>query len=179
MFKIGDLICTNNKKLVGVIVDIHQRTAVIEVMWNYPKFATGCKTYTTTFNNIQPLQKGTGVKLKLKTGNTLNLKYSNYDSERKILYGQNNEVLLLCNDDELEFNLKDEDVTTNDAVNHPSHYTQGKIEVIDYIEDKKLGYHLGNVVKYVSRAGHKNNALEDLKKARWYLDRMIKNMEEN
>ncbi len=64
---------------------------------------------------------------------------------------------------------------TNDAVNHPSHYTDGKIEVIDYIEDKKLGYHLGNAVKYISRAGKKDpsKTVEDLRKAIWYLQREI------
>lgn len=61
----------------------------------------------------------------------------------------------------------------HDAVNHPSHYTRGKIEVIDFIEDQQLPYHLGNVVKYVARAGYKGDKLEDLKKARWYLDRYI------
>ena len=61
----------------------------------------------------------------------------------------------------------------HDAVNHPSHYTRGKIEVIDFIEDQQLPYHLGNVIKYVARAGYKGNKLEDLKKARWYLDRYI------
>ena len=63
----------------------------------------------------------------------------------------------------------------NNAVSHPAHYTDGKIEVIDFIEDKKLGYHLGNVVKYVARAGKKdpNKLIEDLQKARWYLDRHI------
>jgi len=62
---------------------------------------------------------------------------------------------------------------TPDIINHPPHYTYGRIETIDYIEDKQLPYHLGNVVKYVSRAGHKGDALEDLKKAKWYLDRYI------
>lgn len=60
-----------------------------------------------------------------------------------------------------------------DVINHPSHYTRGKIEVIDFIEDQQLPYHLGNVIKYVARAGHKGDKLEDLKKARWYLDRYI------
>jgi hypothetical protein len=71
-------------------------------------------------------------------------------------------------------------LTKVDNVNHPSHYTDGNIEVIDYIEDKKLNYHLGNVVKYVSRAGKKDasKTLEDLKKARWYLDRYITKLEE-
>ena len=69
----------------------------------------------------------------------------------------------------------------DDVINHPSHYTAGKIEVIDFIEDKGFGFNLGNVVKYVSRCGKKKSAgksldakaLEDLKKARFYLDREI------
>ena len=63
----------------------------------------------------------------------------------------------------------------SDVVNHPAHYTDGKIEVIDYIEDKKLGYHLGNAVKYISRAGKKDpeKEIEDLEKAVWYIQRQI------
>ena len=69
----------------------------------------------------------------------------------------------------------------SDMINHPQHYTLGKIEVIDFIEDKGLNFNLGNVVKYVARAGHKKSsgksmeakALEDLKKAQWYLNREI------
>lgn len=60
-----------------------------------------------------------------------------------------------------------------DVINHPSHYTRGKIEVIDFIEDQHLPYHLGNVIKYIARAGYKGDKFEDLKKARWYLDRYI------
>lgn len=66
----------------------------------------------------------------------------------------------------------------NDPVNHPSHYTDGKIEVIDFIEDKKLCFHLGNTVKYISRAGKKNpdKTIEDLEKAKWYLERKINHL---
>jgi hypothetical protein len=63
-------------------------------------------------------------------------------------------------------------------VNHPKHYTAGEFEVIDVIEDQKLCYHLGNVVKYVSRADHKGRKLEDLEKAQWYLMREIANIKE-
>lgn len=63
--------------------------------------------------------------------------------------------------------------SNNDAVEHPRHYTFGGIEVIDAIEAWELGFHLGNVVKYVARAPHKGCYLEDLRKARWYLDRQI------
>jgi hypothetical protein len=66
-----------------------------------------------------------------------------------------------------------------DPVNNPDHYTDGGIETIDYIEAKGLGYHLGNAVKYISRAGKKgtNQGLEDLRKAQWYLARAIEKNE--
>lgn len=60
-----------------------------------------------------------------------------------------------------------------DNVNHPMHYNKGKIEVIDYIEDKKLNFNLGNAVKYISRCNHKGRKVEDIKKAIWYLEREI------
>lgn len=61
----------------------------------------------------------------------------------------------------------------SNVIDHPSHYNRGKIEVIDFIEDQGLSFHLGNVIKYVARAGSKGDKIEDLKKARWYLDRYI------
>ena len=64
-------------------------------------------------------------------------------------------------------------IAQHDAVNHPAHYTAGGIETIDFIEAKGLGYHLGNVVKYITRADHKGDRLENLKKAQWYLNREI------
>ena len=67
-----------------------------------------------------------------------------------------------------------------DNVNHPSHYTDGKIEVIDFIEDKKLNYHRGNAIKYIARAGKKNpeKEIEDLMKAVWYLQREVQRLTE-
>ena len=67
----------------------------------------------------------------------------------------------------------------NDPIN-PAHYRDGKIEVIDFIEDKRLGFHLGNAVKYIARAGKKDptKEVEDLKKADWYIKRRIKKLEE-
>jgi hypothetical protein len=64
-----------------------------------------------------------------------------------------------------------------DKVNHPSHYKVGGIETIDFIEAKQLDYHLGNVVKYISRADYKDEKLENLKKAQWYLNRAVANLE--
>lgn len=70
---------------------------------------------------------------------------------------------------------------TNDPVNHPNHYTQGGIETINFII-KSLGkegaadYCLGNVIKYVSRAKFKENELQDIKKAQWYLNKAVELM---
>lgn len=67
-----------------------------------------------------------------------------------------------------------------DDVNKPAHYNDGRIEVIDYIEDKKLGFCLGNAIKYISRAGKKDptKEIEDLQKAKWYIERRIKELTE-
>lgn len=63
----------------------------------------------------------------------------------------------------------------SEAVNHPQHYggSDNAYEAIKVIEAWQLGFCLGNVIKYVSRAGKKGNRLEDLKKAQWYLNREI------
>ncbi len=61
----------------------------------------------------------------------------------------------------------------DDPVNHPFHYTHSEIECWDVIEDWNLPYHLGNVLKYICRAGHKSDAKEDLLKAKAYLDRYL------
>ena len=67
---------------------------------------------------------------------------------------------------------------THDPINNPSHYAEGrKFEPIEVIEDWKLNYRMGNVLKYVSRAGRKQDAIEDLKKAVWYLQREIEVLE--
>lgn len=71
------------------------------------------------------------------------------------------------------------------AVDHPPHYTAGKVEVIDYIEQVASIYDsseaplIGNVIKYVSRAPLKGKKLEDLKKAQWYLNRLVAKLENN
>lgn len=80
-----------------------------------------------------------------------------------------------------ENEIKEVNKQTYDDVNNPYHYTNSKIEVIDYIEDKKLGFCLGNAIKYISRAGKKysngktveEKEVEDLKKAIWYINRRI------
>jgi hypothetical protein len=65
-----------------------------------------------------------------------------------------------------------------DMVNSPKHYTFGSIEVITVIDDWELRFYEGQVIKYIARAKHKGMELEDLKKAQWYLNRRIEQLEE-
>lgn len=65
-----------------------------------------------------------------------------------------------------------------EAVNHPAHYNTGKYEVIDVIEDWQLGFNAGNAVKYLARAEHKGNPVEDLEKAAWYVRREIERLKQ-
>lgn len=73
--------------------------------------------------------------------------------------------------------------TLDDKVNHPSHYTYGDIEIIDFIEQvtkdykPELAFAIGNAIKYISRANRKNGK-EDLDKARWYLNRAFEKWED-
>ena len=70
------------------------------------------------------------------------------------------------------------EIERREAVDHPDYYKRGGIEAIDAIEAWELGFHLGNVVKYIARAGRKTkDGLQDLKKAEWYLSREIKKRE--
>lgn len=79
------------------------------------------------------------------------------------------------------------EINQYDAVNRPAHYADSKIETIDYIEDKNLGFCLGNAIKYISRAGKKKDngrdirtkEIEDLQKAIWYINRRIYEINEN
>lgn len=74
--------------------------------------------------------------------------------------------------------MVDLDILVDNMVNKPPHYTYGNIEPIDVIEDWELDFHEANVIKYIARAKHKQDRLQDLKKARYYLDRKINILED-
>lgn len=113
-------------------------------------------------------------------GCPLDNKETNYCYSGDDLEELNRNYELIFGNTKPEFLEKKLNISIIDPVNRPSHYTDGKIEVIDFIEDKKLGFCLGNVIKYVARAGKKDpeKEIEDLKKAKWYLERHIKGLEE-
>jgi|TARA_R110000824_G_scaffold78222_1_gene197547 hypothetical protein len=75
-------------------------------------------------------------------------------------------------------NPKADVITFEDPVNHPKHYNinwkgEKAVETYDYINSWRMNYAQGNIIKYVSRYPYKGKSVEDLKKARWYLDKLI------
>jgi len=71
---------------------------------------------------------------------------------------------------------------STDPVNHPPHYTEGGIETLDVIKakmssDRFQGYLMGNVLKYLLRCEYKNKRVEDIKKAQFYLDALVEEMD--
>ena len=74
-----------------------------------------------------------------------------------------------------EYLNKVNETIPTDNVNSPTHYNIGKIEVIEAIEDWKLNFNLGNAIKYIARCEHKENKKQDLEKAKWYIEREIRN----
>lgn len=90
------------------------------------------------------------------------------------VYGADGQLNYPC--DECINYDKWEGIVEPDPVNHPSHYTKGKIEVADFIADQKLNFDRGNAVKYVCRAGSKDpeKEIQDLEKAIWYINHEIK-----
>lgn len=98
------------------------------------------------------------------------------ETNRTTIFNSGDALVLLAVKD----HYKEEVSNMDDKVNSPAHYTAGGIEVIDFIEAKLdpaelEGYFKGNIIKYVSRSGLKGDNREDLRKAQWYLNRLLGN----
>ena len=88
----------------------------------------------------------------------------------------------IVEDEDKGYDLSEHMEEEADNVNHPDHYTYGNIECIDYLRDNMpyeafLGFLEGNAKKYMHRWRHKGKPVEDLKKAVWYLERLIQELD--
>ena len=73
--------------------------------------------------------------------------------------------------------IKSESISKKEKVDHPAHYNQGDIEVIDFIESWNLNFNLGSAIKYITRCEYKEDKITDLKKAIWYIQREMQRTE--
>lgn len=133
------------------------------------------------------IQEVNGVEITVKIKNVYRLVQSKLDMDKWVADVEAIDGRTWTIDDSYDFySLPDENEETkktlDDKVNHPSHYTYGKIEVINFIEQvtkdykPELSFAIGNAIKYISRANRKNGK-EDLDKARWYLNRAFEKWE--
>ena len=90
---------------------------------------------------------------------------------RNIYISQPDTIAIKTWDDKDVF--EEQHMKQTDNINSPKHYTHGKYEVIDVIEDWDLNFRLANAIKYIARHKHKGKPLEDLEKALWYLQREV------
>lgn len=177
--KNGDLVCSKDKSVVGVVIDFvpTMRNVTILVLWNEPPNAQGCKTFTLHNDNVILLPRGTKVikHCKNKTETTL---YRHYDSTTGIIHGDGGALTVwdlngTCN---LEFEFM-EDVTTKNN----KQYTTLDIEPwdimqADFTREEFIGFLKGNIIKYCLRK--KGSDLQDFEKIEHYarkLQEILKN----
>lgn len=167
--KKGDLVCSKDKSVVGVVIDftptLHNVT--IAVLWNEPPTAQGCKTFVLHNDNVILLPKGTIIRELNDNGKHLECEYERYDNEKGIIYGKGNNLIILgC--EEYEFIFKDdEDVTTKNN----SQYTCLGIEPWTIMEknftrEEFIGFCKCCILKYVLR--RKGCDIQDAEKIEHY-----------
>lgn len=133
------------------------------------------------------IQEVNGVEITVQIKNVYRLVQSSLDMDKWVADVEAIDGKTWTIDDNYDFySLPDENEenkkTLYDKINHPSHYTYGEIEVIEFIEQvtkdykPELAFAIGNAIKYISRANRKNGK-EDLDKARWYLNRAFEKWE--
>ena len=177
--KKGDLVCSKDKSVVGVVTDLSYmlRNITILVLWNDVPTAQGCKTFTLHNDNVILLPKGTKVikHFKNRTETTL---YRSYDSTTGIIHGDGGALTAwdLNGTCDLEFEFM-EDVTTKNN----KQYTALDIEPwdimqADFTREEFIGFLKGNIIKYCLRK--KGSDLQDFEKIEHYakkLQEVLKN----
>lgn len=167
--KKGDLVCSKDKTVVGVVVDfsLTLHNVTIAVLWNEPPTAQGCRTFTLHNDNVILLPKGTIIREVCDNGNYLECKYEAYDNKKGMILGENNCNLVILGNEQYEFIFKDDDIETKNN----KQYTTLDIEPwdimqADFTKDEFIGFLKGNIIKYCLRK--KGSDLQDFEKIEHY-----------
>ena len=178
--KNGDLVCSKDKSVVGVVIDFTHtlQSVTIAVLWNEPPTAQGCKTFTLHNDNVILLPKGTIIRELHKDGKYLECTYDHYDNKKGIIYDYYNIInLVVLGNEQYEFIFKDDDIETKNN----KQYTQLNIEPwdimqADFTREEFIGFLKGNIIKYCLRK--KGSDLQDFEKIEHYarkLQEVLKN----
>ena len=116
--KKGDLVCSKDKTVVGVVVDfsLTLHNVTIAVLWNEPPTAQGCKTFTLYNDNVILLPKGTIIREVCDNGNYLECEYEAYDNKKGMILGKDNHNLIVIGNEKYEFIFKDDDIEPWDLI---------------------------------------------------------------
>lgn len=161
--KKGDLVCSKDRSVVGVISDISFtfNNVTLAVVWNEPPTAQGCKFFVINKENIEALPKGTIIK-----SHKLKCEYERYDSVTGIIHGKGDYISAIDNEI-TDVIFKDDNVETKNN----KQYTQLGIEPwdimqADFTREEFIGFLKGNIIKYVLR--RKGTDLQDAEKIEHY-----------
>lgn len=159
----GDLVCSKDKSVVGVIIDFSHtlQSVTIVVLWNEPPTAQGCKSFTLHNDNVMLLPNGTIIKSKDKE-----CEYKRYDCVTGIIHGRGDYISAIDNEI-TDVIFKDDDVETKNN----KQYTQLGIEPwdimqADFTREEFIGFLKGNIIKYCLRK--KGSDLQDFEKIEHY-----------
>lgn len=116
--KKGDLVCSKDKTIVGVVIDfsLTLQNVTIGVLWNEPPTAQGCKTFTLHNDNVILLPKGTIIREVCDNGNYLECEYEAYDNKKGMILGKDNHNLIVMGNEQYEFIFKDDDIEPWDLI---------------------------------------------------------------
>lgn len=167
-FKVGDIVCSNDREIVGVIGEIENSRAVLIVLYNRPPTAQGCKTVVLHMDYIEPLPVGTKVIKRYKDANDTVLTYKYYNSQSGEIVGEEGAIKAWNLDGSitLEFEFIDDVSTKNNK-----QYTCLGIEpwtIMDknFTREEFIGFLKGNIIKYCLRK--KGSDLQDFEKIEHY-----------
>lgn len=165
--KKGDLVCSKDKSVVGVVIDFSQNVT-IAVLWNEPPTAQGCKIFTLHNDNVILLPKGTKVTKQFKHGTTDTILYDYYENATGIIHGDSGCFTAVDLDGtcRLEFEFVDDIETKNNKQYTTLDIEPWDIMQADFTKEEFIGFLKGNIIKYCLRK--KGSDLQDFEKIEHY-----------
>lgn len=162
--KKGDLVCSKDKSVVGVVIDSSPTfsSVTIAVLWNEPPTAQGCKTFTLHNDNVILVPQGTIFKTE-----KLGCEYVRYDYKTGMMFGTEGNYFSVVDNDITDVIFKDDDIETkNNSQYRTLNIKPWDIMQADFTREEFIGFLKGNIIKYCLRK--KGSDLQDFEKIEHY-----------
>ena len=175
MLEKGMLVCSRDKEIVGVIIDMSQimNNVTVAVLWNKPPTAQGCKTFVLHKENVIPLPQGTIIRQVLDNGKYLECKYKRYDNKRGIIYdeeGKNNLCVGISPSIQYDIIFNNDVSTKNNKQYTCLTVEPWEIMEKDFTQEEFIGFLKGNILKYLLR--RKGTDVQDAEKIEHYAKKL-------